>query len=347
MTQTASPRPDLRFERALVLGSTGMIGAHAVRACLRANVPVRALVRAGSDTRNLTSVEVETCSGDLQDAPSLGRALDGCDLVIHAAAPYPTRHFGKRTLLARARAGLENLLQSVAAAGVRRMVYVSSVTTIGVPAGPDGKPAHGSRPACEADRRFPVRDTAPYFALKTMMEEMVLAEAGRGLPVVIVNPTFCVDELDARRTTAQLMLPLARRQIPAYLPGQVNIVPTRDVGAGIVLAAQRGRIGQRYILGGENMTSRAFLERCARVAGVPAPRRAMPLALAGSISMLAELLAAATGTRPLFPMTGIRMAKHGQAYDISLARHELGYESSPVDAAIERAYAWYRAQGWL
>jgi dihydroflavonol-4-reductase len=167
------------------------------------------------------------------------------------------------------------------------------------------------------------------------------------LPVVIVNPTFCVDELDARRSTAQLMLPLAKRQIPASLPGRLNAVATRDVGRGIVLAAQRGRIGQRYILGGENMTSRAFLERCARAAGVPAPRAEMPLGLAEAISLVTEILAWTTRTRPLFPLTGIRMAKHGQAYDISLARAELGYEPSPIEAAIERAYAWYRAQGWL
>ncbi len=224
---------------------------------------------------------------------------------------------------------------------------MSSVTTVGIPEGPDGRPAPGSRPARESDTRFPIRADAPYFALKTMMEEMVLAAAGRGLPVVVVNPTFCVDELDARRSTAQLMLPLAKRQIPACLPGRLNAVPTRDVGQGIVLAAQRGRVGQRYILGGENMTSRAFLERCARAAGVPAPRAEMPLALAGAISLLTEVLAWATRTHPLFPMTGIRMAQHGQAYDIGLARAELGYKPSPVDAAIDRAYAWYRAQGWL
>jgi dihydroflavonol-4-reductase len=343
-----SPAPPVpRFERALVLGATGMIGAHAVRACLRASVPVRALVRPGSDTRNLVGVEVETGSGDLHDAASLRPALDGCDLVIHAAAPYPTHHFGRRALFARARAGLENLLAATAAAGVQRMVYVSSATTIGVPEGPDGQPAPGSRAARESDTRFPIRDGAPYFGLKAMMEEMVLAEAARGLPVVVVNPTFCVDEFDARRTTAQLMLPLAKRQIPAYLPGQVNAVATRDVGTGIVLAAQRGQVGQRYILGGENMSSRAFLERCARTAGVPAPRWAMPLGLAESISMATEIIAAATRARPLFPLTGIRMAKHGQAYDITLARRELSYEPSPVDAAIMRAYAWYRAQGWL
>jgi dihydroflavonol-4-reductase len=347
VTETTPAGAVPRFARALVAGATGMIGAHAVRACLKDGIAVRALVRPGSDTRNLAGLDVETCTGDLHDPPSLRPALDGCDLVIHAAAPYPTRHFGKRALLARGRAGLGNLLQAAAAAGPQRMVYVSSATTIGVPEGPDGQPAPRSRPARESDTRFPIRDGAPYFVLKAMMEEMVLAEAARGLPVVVVNPTFCVDEFDARRTTAQLMLPLAKGKIPAHLPGQVNVVATRDIGAGILLAAQRGRIGQRYILGGENMTSRAFLERCAQVAGVPAPRRAMSLALAERLSMATELIAVATRTRPLFPLTGIRMAKHGQAYDISLARRELGYEPSRIDAAIERAYAWYRAQGWL
>ncbi len=143
------------------------------------------------------------------------------------------------------------------------------------------------------------------------------------------------------------MVPLARGQIPAYLPGRLNAVPPRDVGQGILLAAIHGRIGRRYILGGENMSSLEFLQQCAQVAGVPAPRFAAPLPVAEAISLATEILAHITRTRPLFPMTGIRMMRHSQAYDITRAREELGFQPTSLTAAIERAYAWYRAQDLL
>jgi dihydroflavonol-4-reductase len=278
--------------------------------------------------------------GDLHDRASLERALAGCDLAIHAAAPYPKRHFGKGRLLADARHGMGNLLAAARGAGgsLRRLVYVSSATTIGVP--------DEARPARETDERR-VRDSAPYFAVKFLLEDLAREAAAGGVPVVVVNPTFCVDEYDDHRTTAQLMLPLARRRLPAYLAGRLNAVATRDVGEGILLAAERGRPGERYILGGENLGSREFLERCARAVAVPAPRRALPLALAEPISLATEIVAALSGTPPLFPLTGIRMLRHSQAYDVTRARDELGYAPTSLDAAIERAYAWYRRRGWL
>jgi dihydroflavonol-4-reductase len=350
-----SAEDDLRLTRALVLGGTGMIGAHAVRACLRRGLKVRALVRPGSDLGNLRGLEIETAVGDLSDGESLAAGLRDCDLLIHAAAPYPARHFGKAQLLSRAGAGLATLLaafrthcqRSSSGSHPQRMVYVSSVTTIGIPADAAGRREPHPRPARETDRPLAGMSGAPYFAVKAMMEEAVLEAAGGGLPIVVVNPTFCVDALDSHCTTGQLLLPLARRQLPAYLPGLLNAVPTRDVGEGILLAALRGRVGQRYILGAENLTSREFLMRCGRVAGVPAPRIAMPLKLAEALSMVTEIWAYLTRTRPLFPLTGIRMMQHSQAYDINRARCELGYEPTSVDEAIERAYDWYRREGLL
>ncbi len=344
----ASDTGEIRFARALVLGATGMIGAHAVRACLKRDIPVRALIRPTSEAGNLEGLDVERVPGDLADQASLRSALEDCDLFIHAAAPYPTHHFGKVRLIAQATHGLRNLLEVAREApGLRRLVYVSSVTTIGIPAGEDGRPAPHTRPARESDVQFPVDDDAPYFGVKVAMERQALDAAQAGVPVVVVNPTFCVDALDARRTTAQLMIPLARRQVPAYIPGYLNAVATQDVGTGILLAALRGRVGQRYILGGENMRSQEFLARCAREVGVSAPRLAMPIALAEVVSFFTECVAHVTGTRPLFPMTGIRMMKHSQVYDIGKARGELGYEPTSVDAAIRRAYEWYRAKGML
>lgn len=336
------------FQRALVLGATGMIGAHALRACLHHGIRARALVRPGSDRRLLAGLEVEVVTGDLLDRASLGPALDGCDLALHAAAAYPKRFFGKARFLADARGAMENLLRAAQAArspggALQRLVYVSSATTVGVPESTDDE---ARRPARESDTRR-VRDTSPYFAVKFLLEDLATEAARAGLPVVVVNPTFCVDEFDDHRTTAQLMLPLAKRQLPAYLAGRLNAVATRDVGEGLLQAAERGRVGERYLLGGENLTSREFLERCARAVGVPAPRLALPIGLAEGISFGSEVLARLMRTPPLFPMTGIRMIRHSQSYDITRAREELGYTPTSVDDAIRRAYAWYRARGWL
>ncbi len=347
------------FSRALILGATGMIGAHAVRACLKRGIAVRALVRSTSDLRNLAGLQVERAVGDLMDPPSLIEAMDGCDVVLHAAAPYPTRYFGKAKLIDGARKGMQHVLDAAAASPhVTRLVYVSSVTTIGLPTGPDGRPAPHSRPACEQDTDHPIRDSAPYFDLKQTLEEMArfaaaaspkrAASGAQGrCEVVIVNPTFCIDALDANRTTAQLLVPLAKRQIPAYIPGVLNAVPTQDVGEGIVLAAERGKNGERYILGGENMASDELLKRCALIAGVPAPTRGFPIRLAEAVSMVTEVIAFLTRTRPLFPMAGIRMSRHGQALDTGRAERELGYRATDLDAAIQRAYDWYRQQGFL
>jgi len=363
------------FERALVLGASGMIGAHIVRSCLHRGIPTRALVRPSSDRRNLAGLALEVIEGDLRDADSIGRALDDCDLLLHAAAPYPRRHFGKARLIRDASDDMQRLLETFAhhrtASPRCRMVYVSSVTTIGIPTGPDPGPAkHAkptpqapsaphtesapqatrpphSRPARETDTEPTVHDSAPYFELKQTLETMARRGAQEGADIVIVNPTFCIDAFDSNLTTAQLLLPLARRQLPAYLPGMLNAVPTRDVGEGVLLAAERGRRGERYILGNENLTSRALLERCAGIAGVAAPRHALPIPVAELLSMATELVAGMTGTRPLFPMTGIRMIKHGQAVDIRRAREELGYRTTSLDEAIRRAFDWYRQEGYL
>ncbi len=337
------------FKKALILGATGMIGTHALLACLRRGMGVRVLLRPSSNTINLDSIDarIERAVGDLLDAGSLEAALDGCDLLIHAAAPYPKRLFGRKRLLEEARRGMENLLEACRRRQPKAIVYVSSSTTIGIPEGPDGKPAPHSRPAKESDTKHRVRSISPYFELKFVLEDMALEAARAGMPIVVVNPTFCIDEYDSHGTTAQLLVPLARGMIPAYLPGVLNAVATRDVGEGIALAAERGRSGERYLLGGENTSVRNLLERCASVAGVRPPRLRAPLALAEAFALVSEVVAALTRTRPLFPMAGVAMSKHSQAFDTSKARKELGLLPTGLDDAIARAYRWYGRIGLL
>ncbi len=349
---------EIRFQRALIIGATGMIGAHATRACLAHGIAVRALVRHGSDRSLLEKIAGATpplglrglsfATGDLGDPSSLASAREECDLVIHAAAPYPRKHFGKGAFLQAAQTGMRNFLNAMrdgisssSSSGppASRVVYVSSSTTIGLR-------ADASRLANEEDqRRAP--DRSPYFSVKFLLEDLAMQAAAEGLPIVVVNPTLCVDEYDDHRTTAMLLIPLAQGKVPAYLKGSLNAVATRDVGEGIVLAAGQGRPGRRYILGGENLETRDLLARCARAAGAKAPRIAIPMPLAETLSMATETIAHVTRTAPLFPMSGVRMSKWSQPFSIARAQTELGYQPTSLDDAIDRAYAWYRMRGWM
>ena len=191
-------------------------------------------------------------------------------------------------------------------------------------------------------------DPSPYFALKRILEAAVARAANEGLPAVIVNPTLVVDEGDAHRTTGRLFLPILRRRMPVYTPGWVNVVAGRDVGEGHVLAARRGRTGQRYILAGEEMGLRALMGWIAREAGVPGPWIPIPIGLAEPLSLATELVARMTGaTWAAIPAHGLRMLRYTPRVDGSLAARELGLERTPVIDAVRRAIAWYRAEGMV
>ncbi len=395
--------------RALVLGASGMIGAHTTRALLAQGVQVRALVRPGSPARNLECLVVERAVGSLEDPASIELALRGCDLLVHAAAPYPRSHFeaarqtvqavaSMRTLLQTARTHVpEELLrlprslapqiaveQAEGAArvareqperaesarravrapdlvppalegaldaslhpaladvrglpGLKRIVYVSSLTTIGRPLGA------GTRLASESDRFDPATERSPYFRMKAEMEDEARRAANEGLPLVIVNPTLCIDTWDVTPTTGQLLLAVAHRRLPFGVPGVLNAVATRDVAVGIARALAVGRTGARYILGGENLSIQELFTRIARAAQVPPPRGQIPLGLLEVAGWGAEawnLLARRPW--PALPLSAVRILRHAQPLDMRRARRELDLPNTPLDLAIRDALAWLRA----
>jgi dihydroflavonol-4-reductase len=184
--------------------------------------------------------------------------------------------------------------------------------------------------------------------MKEEMESQVARAAVEGLPAVIVNPTLCVDTHDALPTSGKLLCAVARREMPAYLPGVLNVVATRDVAEGLVLAAARGRTGQRYILGHENMQAREFLALIAEVAGVPPPRVSLPLSLAGAVAWVAEVgNLIARRSWPVLPLSGVQMIRYSQPFDCRRAREELGLPQTPVRVAVADALRWFGENGYL
>lgn len=344
----------------LVLGGTGLIGSHVVRSFASRGARVRVLVRPESRRDVLMGVPgVAFREGDLFDVSSLRQALDGCQIFVHAAAPYPTRAFGRRGQMRRARESLLNVVDAARFCASRensgspvnplipprklvRVVYVSAPTTI-APATDKNRLANEERSYLKPP------DGAPYFRVKEFMErEFMMTSLLEDLPVVIVNPTFVVDAYDSRPTSGQLLLAIAKRELPFLLKGNVNVVAGCDVGEGILLAAMRGEPGERYILGGENMTLRNLVHRIARISGVRAPRATLPMAFAEVIAWLSEILALLKpGSRPLLPVNGLHLLRRSRWMDSSRAKRELGWRTTSVDEAIKRALEWFQKTGML
>lgn len=245
------------------------------------------------------------------------------------------------------------LADCAALPGLKRIIYVSSLTTIGRPRGAEVTLAGGvvrpaARMANESDRYDLIPASSPYFAMKQEMEAEAVRAAVEGLPIVIANPSLCVDAWDAAPTTGQLLIAVARRRMPFYLPGVLNVVPTRDVGEALVNAAALGRTGQRYILGSVNLPASDFLSAIAREAGVPPPRVALPIPLAEGAAWLSEVVnLAARRPWPALPMSSIQMIRYSQPFDTSLARDELRMPQTPLATAIADALCWLRENGYF
>ncbi|MFN8548665.1 MAG: NAD-dependent epimerase/dehydratase family protein [Candidatus Eisenbacteria bacterium] len=329
----------MRGHRALVLGGSGLIGSHAARSLLARGASVRVLTRDRARCPDWVGASVELMEGDPASREVLRRALDGCTLVVHAAAPYPRSHWNAES---QARAAEDSIRVFMGAATERTLlgiVFVSSVTTIG--------PARG-RAANEDDPFDPTRERSPYFVMKHRMERVVLEAAMDGAPVVVVNPSLTIGAHDRSLTTGRLLIPLARGGMPIYLPGVVPTVAARDVGEAIAVALLRGTRGRRYILSNENYSAAEFLARAARVAGVRAPRVSIPLGLAEAVAFASEgVNRLLRRPWPALPVSGVRMIRHSQALDPSRARKELALAETPVEEALREAFDWYRAEGHL
>jgi len=324
----------------LVTGASGFVGCHVVRQLVERGVAaasgggVRVLMRPSSDLRAIDGLPVERVTGELRDPASLREALHGVRTVYHVAADYRLWSRDPREMYESNVTGTRNLLEAARAAGVERFVYTSSVATLSVP-----RP--GSLPNEDTQARLEEM-IGHYKRSKFLAEEVAREVAAGGFPVVIVNPSAPVGPWDWKPTpTGRILLDFLRGKMPAYVDTGLNLVPVEDVAAGHLLAAERGRAGERYILGGQNMTLKEILDVLSRITGRPAPRIRLPHAVALAASYADTAISRVLGREPQIPLEGVRMSRHKMFVDGSKAGRELDFRPGPVDAALERAVRWY------
>src|SRR5580704_8159694 len=291
---------------------------------------VRALVRPGSQVRE---IEVEAVSGDLRDPESLQRAASGCGLVFHVAADYRLWAAHPEELYDSNLRGTRNLLEAAQKAGVERVVYTSTVGCIGVPQNGIGDE---SSPVSLEDM------SGAYKRSKFLAEQAALEFAGNGLPVVIVNPTAPVGDRDVKPTpTGKIVLDFLKGEMPAFIDTGLNLVDVRDTAQGHLLAAEKGKPGERYILGCENLTLAEILSRLARLSGKKAPAVRLPYGVAYAAGIASTAWANVTGSEPRVPLDAVRMARKKMFVSHDKAKRELGFEPSAVDGALSRAIEWF------
>ncbi len=326
--------------KALVTGATGFVGAAVARALLGQQWQVRALARPGSDRRNLQNLEVEVIEGDLTDLKSLERAAQGCEGLFHVAADYRLGAPDPAQLYLTNVDGTRNVLNAARRVGVQRIVYTSSVATIGIPSG--GMPGDEETPNSIENM------IGHYKRSKYLAEELVREAAREGMPVVIVSPSTPVGPGDVKPTpTGQLVLDAAAGRMPAYVDTGLNIVHVDDVAAGHLRAYERGTTGERYILGGQDMTLRQILGVIAALTGRTPPRVRLPYGVVLPIAYVAEGFARLSGRSGRITLEGVRMSRKRMFFSSAKAARELGYASRPPVQAFEDAIRWFRDSGSL
>ncbi|MDA8050626.1 MAG: NAD-dependent epimerase/dehydratase family protein [Rhodospirillales bacterium] len=324
----------------LVTGATGFVGRAVAAALAGRGAKLRLLVRPAANRRNLSGLQAELMEGDLLDAASLARAVAGCPQIFHVAADYRLWVPDPAVMFRTNVEGTLALMRAARAAGAERIVYTSSVAALGL--NPDGRPADETTPL------DPASLIGPYKRSKYLAEQAVREEARAGLPVVIVNPASPVGPGDIKPTpTGRMVLDAARGRLPAYVDTGLNVVHVEDVAAGHLAAAERGRIGESYILGGENLSLGALLTLIAEMAGRRPPRLRLPITPLIPLALVAEGLAKVTGRAPALTRQTLAMARKKMFFSSAKAEAELGYVARPVGQAIAEALAWFRAEGML
>ena len=327
--------------KALVTGATGFIGGNLARELLSDGHEVRVLCRVGADMTNVEGLDVEVAVGDLRDRVSLDRAMEGREALFHAAALYslwsPDPGDFARTNVE----GTVNILEAAKGAGVGRVVYTSTASVFGHWKG-------GPIPN-ESSRCTPDEIVDGYHRTKFLAEEKALEYCERGLDVVIVNPTAPVGPWDPKPTpTGRIVLDFIRRRMPAYIDTGINIVDVRDVVRGHVLAYEKGKVGERYILGNRNVALKELLEVMGRVTGMSAPRVKLPYGLAMTLARVDHLFSVKLLNRaPRVPVSGVRMARHPMYFDCSKAVSELGMPQTPIEEALRDAVTWFKGRGTM
>ncbi len=325
--------------KTLVTGTTGFLGASLVRELIADGRDVRVLVRPNADLSNIEGLDVEVVHGDLRDRASLDNALQGCEVLYHAAAYYSLWSRDRRMIYDINVQGTRNILEAAMAGSIRKVVYTSTVGCMGL--WPDGRPADEQTPM---DPALLCND---YKLSKFQAEQVALDFAGRGLPVVVVNPSAPVGPRDIKPTpTGKLILDFLNGKMPAYLDTGLNLIDVRDCARGHILAEQKGKAGERYILGNRNMSLHEILLALEKITGIKAPGIQMPYWVAYAAGWVCETVSdVITHQPPAVPLAGVKMAKHRMYFDASKAVRELGLPQNPVERALEDAVRWMKDHG--
>jgi dihydroflavonol-4-reductase len=325
---------------AFVTGATGFLGSHVARVLADQGAELRLLVRPTSNLRNLEGLNAETATGDLRDPASLEKAMAGCDAVFHVAADYRLWLRDPQEMYRSNVAGTRAILEAARKNNVQRIVYTSSVATVGFT-------SHG-QPADE-DSPVSIADMIGHYKRSKFMAEQLALEAGRGgMHVVTVNPTTPIGEQDIKPTpTGRIVVDFLKRKFPAYVETGLNLVDVRECARGHARAFEKGRSGERYILGGENLTLKQILDKLGKITGLPSPRMKLPYVFAFAAGVIDEAITGGILKRePRATVDTVRMGKKKMFATSAKAERELGWRIVPVDGALQRAVEWFRANGY-
>ena len=323
----------------LVTGAAGFLGSHVARQLVARGDDVRVLLRVSSSNRAISDLSLEYVTGDLRDASSLERAMAGAQRVFHVAADYRLWAKRSRDIYDSNVGGTRNLLAAAKKAGVEQLIYTSTVATIAV-----------DRP--ESPNEFTDAKleemVGHYKRSKWMAEQEVLKAAKEGLPVIVAMPTTPVGPWDWKPTpTGKIILDFLNGKMPGYVETGLNFVGVEECAAGHLLVARKGKIGERYLLGAENLTLKQLLDSLARITGLASPAMKIPHALALGVAYVESAFSRLIGKEPQIPVEGVKIAQHMMFVDCSRAKKELGFAPSPVAGALERAVKWYRENGYV
>jgi len=326
--------------KVFVTGATGFVGSHVARVLSQQGADLRLLVRKTSRTELIDALKAERVTGDLRQPETLRAAVQGCEMVFHVAADYRLWVPDADQMYRSNVEGTRGLIQAAHAAGVRRIVYTSTVATMGFSG--NGRPADEQSPVALADM-------IGHYKRSKFMAEQVALEAGRnGWNVVVVNPTAPIGEQDIKPTpTGRIVVDFLKKKFPAYVDTGMNLVDVVEVAKGHLLAAEKARPGERYILGGENLTLKQILDRLAAITGLPSPRMRLPYAMALATGALDTMITGRLlGREPRVTLDAVRMGRKKMFASSAKAERELGWKVTPVDDALRRAVDWFRMYGY-
>jgi dihydroflavonol-4-reductase len=323
----------------LVTGAAGFLGSHVARQLVARGESVRVLMRPSSNNRAISDLPLEYVTGDLRDAASLDRAMNGARRVFHVAADYRLWAKNPQEIYDSNVGGTRNLLTAAKKASVDQVIYTSTVATIAV-----------DRPELPNETTDTKLDEmiGHYKRSKWMAEQEVLRAAKEGLPAIVAMPTTPVGPWDWKPTpTGKIILDFLNGKMPGYVETGLNFVGVEECAAGHLLVSERGKIGERYLLGAENLTLKDLLDRLARITGLRAPSMKIPHGVALGVAYVETAFSRLIGKEPQIPVEGVKIAEHKMFVDCSRAQRELGFPPGPVAAALERAVRWYQANGYV